>query len=111
MEQSASWEANRFVPSQEIPPILWNPKVHCRIYKRPPPVCIPSKLNSVHTPTSTLILSSHLHVGLPSGLFPSFSPPKPCARLSPTPYALYAPLVSFFSILSPDQYCVSSTDH
>ena len=28
MEQSPSWEANRFLASQEIPSILWNPKVY-----------------------------------------------------------------------------------
>jgi len=28
MEHSLSWEANRFSASQEIPCILWNPKVH-----------------------------------------------------------------------------------
>jgi hypothetical protein len=27
MEQSPSWEANRFAASQEIPRVLWNPKV------------------------------------------------------------------------------------
>ena len=28
MEQSPSWESNRFSRSQEIPCVLWNPKVH-----------------------------------------------------------------------------------
>jgi hypothetical protein len=45
MEQSSSWEANRFVASQEILHILWNPKVYYRILKCPPPISILSQLN------------------------------------------------------------------
>jgi hypothetical protein len=31
MEQSPSWEANRFSASQEIPQILLNPKIYYRV--------------------------------------------------------------------------------
>jgi len=52
MEESPAWKANRFAASQEIRRMLWNPKVHYRIDKCPPPVPILDQLDSVHTPTS-----------------------------------------------------------
>ena len=90
--EHSPWEANRFSDSQEIPHILWNPKVHYHIHKWPPPVLILSQLDPVHTPTShhptswrsILILSSHQRLGLPSVLLSSGFPTK----------TLYTPLLS-----------------
>ena len=95
MEQRPSWEANRFSANQEIPRILWIPKVHFRLHKCPPPVPILSQINPVHGshPTSwrpILILSSHLRLRIPSVPFPQVSPPNPCKNLS-LPHTCYIP--------------------
>ena len=60
---------------------------------------------------SILILSTHLCLGLPSGLFPSGFPTKTLYTPSPPPYAPHAQPISFLSILSPVQYWVRSTNH
>ena len=52
MVQSPSWKTNWFAASQETPRISWNPKVHYRSHKCPPPVSILAQPNPVHIPTS-----------------------------------------------------------
>jgi hypothetical protein len=82
MELSSSWEANSHSASQEIPRLLWNPNVYYRVYKSPPLVPTQSQMHPVHNFTPNFpkinsnILSSHLRLGLPHGLFPSGFTPK-----------------------------------
>ena len=60
---------------------------------------------------SILILSAHLCLGLPSGLLPSGFPTKTLYTPLSSPIMQHAQPISFFSILSPAQYWVRSTNH
>ena len=106
MEQRPATEADTSLACQEIPRILRNPKVHYRIDKSPPPVPILSQIDPVHVshPTSRrpiIILSSHLHLGLSSGLVPSGLPTNtlyaslfvPTRATSPALHILLSPYV------------------
>ena len=59
---------------------------------------------------SILILSSHLRLGLPSGLFPLGFPTSTLYTPLPSPIGPHAPPISFFLILSPARYWVMTTD-
>jgi hypothetical protein len=85
MELYPSWEAATRSATQEFTNVLWNPKFHYHIHISPALVPILSQINPVHTnpfqlcnyASSNLILSSHLRLSLPGGLFPSGFPTKP----------------------------------
>jgi len=65
MEQIPSREANQFWAKQEIPRILWNPKVHFRIHMYQSPVPILSQLEPAQDPTSHFLKIRH-NIILPS---------------------------------------------
>ena len=94
-EQSHSWEAGCFSASQEIPRILWNPKVHYCIHTCPPTVPILSQLDPVHTPTS-YFLKIHLNIFLSTPGFPKWYlslrfPHRNPVYASPLPHTRYMP--------------------
>ena len=89
LEQSPTWEADSSSASQEIPRILRKQKLHYRTDTSPPLVLILNQISSVQAVRPTAWrpvsgLSSHLRLGLPTGLFPSGFPTK----------TLYAPPLS-----------------
>jgi len=102
IEQSPSWEADWSVTSQEIPHILWNPKVYHGTHKRTPLVPTLSQFHPVHTPKSHFP-KIHPNIILPSTpaspqWFPDLGfPHQNPVHTSPFPHTRYMPCSSHSS--------------
>jgi len=112
VEQSPSWEANRFSASQEIP-TFYGTRRFITSFTSVRHLSM-NQLDPVHAPKSNfwrsiLILSSHLCPGLPNGLFPS------CFRTSDLPHTCYMPTpshssrVMFYTIVLLNNCCALHT--
>jgi hypothetical protein len=94
------------VITNQLTPRCQNPRVHHHIHNSPPMISILSQVNLLHSSsqptslTSILIPSSHLRLGLTSGLFLRAFPPEPCTRFSPLPCVPHASPTSFSLIWS-----------
>jgi hypothetical protein len=102
MEQGSSWKDNRFVASQKFPEVYWTRRfIAAFTNARQMSLTWSSRIQSIPTHStswwSTLILSSHIGVGLPSGLFPSCFLTKSFKHLSP-PNPRYMPRPSQSSL-------------
>jgi len=97
MDQSPSWTADSSSASQEIPRILWKPKVHYRIHSASHFSL--SWVIELISWRSILILSSHPSLCFPSSLFPSDFPTKTLhvPLLSPIFYGTYLHIFGVFN--------------
>ena len=83
---------------KKFPRVLWNnPKAHRLVHKSSPPVPVLRQIKQVHASHRTfrhsILMFSHLHVCIPSGIFPSGFPPKPSLQRS-SPHTCYMPRLS-----------------
>ena len=98
VEQSSSWEANRSSATQEIPCILWNTKVHYRVYDRLPPAPNLSQIDANQAPIPLLYPPIYDWV-FQAASFRQVFPLRLYMQLSSPTFMLYSLHISLFLIL------------
>ena len=103
MQHSAAWETNMSSDRQETSHIF-EINVHYSIHNSPP-----FRLNPVHSSSYNLILFYHLHLSLPSGLFPSAVHTKSLPQLQLSICAICPSYLIIFHLLTPLTFAAQYT--
>ena len=101
MQQNPSWDANSYLPSQEIPCILWNTEVHYQVQRCMSSIPVLNEMylfTPPHSASLRPIFSSHLCLGLSRISFPQVFWPKLCQHFYSLPcYILQPPHPPWFN--------------
>jgi hypothetical protein len=107
MELSPSWKAANCAVTQELPSILWNPKVHYRVHKSPPLASVLSQIDSVSIPLHPISSKIHFNIlwyfscGFPTNILYAFLFSPSCYMPCPShPACLTYKIKSSISVFS-----------